>query len=317
MISNKNKRVLGKIFITALLLTNMQTAHAQLEPQFTQYMFNEMFINPAYAGSREAISLAAVYRNQWVGMEGAPITETFSAHAPLRNNKVGLGISFINETIGVTHDIGAYANYAYRIPLHNEGFFSLGLQAGVINHQEQLLDVKTQDYGDNSFIANTPQLTLPNAGFGAYYSTKTFYVGLSIPRLMQNKIDVTSSKMVTNEINIPYWHYYLMGGYVYNLTEGIKLKPTFMLKAVSGAPLEADIGIHTLFNEVFWVGVSYRTKDSWAAITSFQATKQLRIGYSYDYTTTNLQKYNSGTHEITLGYDFSFSKNKIITPRYF
>ena len=123
--------------------------------------------------------------------------------------------------------------------------------------------------------------------------------------------------MVANLSNFSSVHYYFMGCYVYTLTDEIKLKPTFMLKAVSGAPLEADIGLHTLFNETFWIGASYRTKDSWAAILSFQLNKQLRIGYSYDYTTTGLQKYNSGTHEITLGYDFSFDKNKIITPRYF
>lgn len=316
MIHYKNKLGLSKMFIAALLLTQVQLSHAQLEPQFTQYMFNEMFINPAYAGSREAISLTAAYRNQWVGIDGAPVTETFSAHAPLRNKKVGLGISVLNETIGVTHDLGVYANYAYRVPMIN-GSFALGLQAGVINHQEQLLDVKTQEDGDNSFIANTPQLTLPNVGFGTYFSKKHYYVGFSIPRLLQNQVDITSSKMVTNQVHISYWHYYLMGGYVYDLTDGVKLKPTFMLKAVSGAPLEADIGLHALFNNVFWFGASYRTKDSWAAITQIQVTKQLRVGYSYDYSTTGLQKYNSGTHEITLGFDFTFNKNKIITPRYF
>ena len=316
MIHYKNKLGLSKMFIAALLLTQVQLAHAQLEPQFTQYMFNEMFINPAYAGSREAISLTAAYRNQWVGIDGAPVIETFSAHAPLRNKKVGLGISVLNETIGVTHDLGVYANYAYRVPMIN-GSFALGLQAGVINHQEQLLDVKTQEDGDNSFIANTPQLTLPNVGFGTYFSKKHYYVGFSIPRLLQNQVDITSSKMVTNQVHISYWHYYLMGGYVYDVTDGVKLKPTFMIKAVSGAPLEADIGLHALFNNVFWFGASYRTKDSWAAITQIQVTKQLRVGYSYDYSTTGLQKYNSGTHEITLGFDFTFNKNKIITPRYF
>ena len=317
MISYKNKFAMRKLLIAAFVLSSVQFAQAQLEPQFTQYMFNEMFINPAYAGSREAISLTAAYRNQWVGIDGAPVTETVSAHAPLRNKKIGLGLSILNESIGVTHDIGAFANYAYRIPTNAENTLSFGLQAGVLSHREQLLEVKTQDYGDNSFIANTPQLTLPNAGFGAYYSSKKFYIGLSIPRLLQNKIDITSSKMVTSKVNIPYWHYYFMGGYVYDLTDGIKLKPSFMMKAVSGAPLEADIGLHALFNEVFWIGASYRTKDSWAAITSFQITKQLRMGYSYDYSTTGLQKYNSGTHEITLGFDFSFNKNKIISPRYF
>jgi type IX secretion system PorP/SprF family membrane protein len=317
MIIYKNKFALGKFLIAIMLFTQVQNPQAQLEPQFTQYMFNEMFINPAYAGTREAISLTAAYRNQWVGMDGAPVTQTFSAHAPLGGKKLGIGLAILNESIGVTHDLGAYASYAYHIQVKKETSFSLGLQAGVMNHQEQLLDVKIQDYGDNSFIANTPQLTLPNAGFGMYYHTKKFYLGLSIPRLLQNKIDITRSKMVSNKVNIPYWHYYFMGGYVYQLTDGIKLKPTFMVKAVSGAPLEADIGFHTLLNEVFWIGASYRTKDSWAAITSFQATKQLRVGYSFDYSTQGLQKYNSGTHEITLGFDFSFNKNKIITPRYF
>ena len=317
MSSYKNKFNAGKILLAVVLLAKIQVANAQLEPQFTQYMFNEMFINPGYAGSRDAMSLTAAYRNQWVGMDGAPITETFSAHAPLRNNRIGLGLSVLNESIGVTHDLGAYANYAYHIPMSNENTFSLGLQAGVMNHQEQLLEVKVQDYGDNSFIANTPQLTLPNVGFGMYFHSRTYYLGLSIPRLLQNKIDITAAKKVTDRVNIPYWHYYFMGGYVYQLTDGIKLKPTFMVKAVSGAPVEADIGLHALFNEVFWIGASYRTKDSWAAITSFQVTKQLRLGYSYDYSTQGLQKYNSGTHEITLGYDFTFDKNKIVTPRYF
>ena len=153
-----------------LMLT---TANAQFEPQFTQYMFNEMFINPAYAGSRDNISATAVYRNQWVGIDGAPITQTLSAHAPLRNKRIGVGLSLLNEKIGVTHDMAAFANYAYRIPLHDDAVLSMGIQAGLINHEQKLLEVRTQDQGDVSFSSNTPKLLLPNAGMGLYYFSKT------------------------------------------------------------------------------------------------------------------------------------------------
>ncbi len=303
-----------KIFLAVSLIVICFQAQAQFEPQFTQYMYNEMFINPAYAGSREHAALTGLYRNQWVGIEGAPKTQTFSGHTPLRNEKIGVGLTILNEQIGVTKDLGIFANYAYRVPMKS-GTFSMGLQAGIINHVEQLEDVKTQDQFDNSFLG-TPKLTVPNVGFGLYYNSKTYYGGLSIPRILQNSVDAKTGKGV-NQVKMDYWHYYLMGGYVFTVNENVKVKPTMMLKVVSGAPLEADLGAHVLFNEVLWVGGSYRTGDSWSAIVQFQLTKQLRMGYSYDYTITDLQRYNSGTHEITLGYDFSFNKNKIVTPRYF
>ena len=314
MKNNLKRSVLWLTATFSFLITNV---HAQFEPQFTQYMYNEMFINPAYAGSRDNIALTAAYRNQWVGIDGAPVTQTFSAHAPLKNKKIGIGLSLMNEEIGVTHDMAIFTNYAYRVPVQDDAVLSLGLQAGVIDHQEKLLEVKTHDGGDASFSSNTPKMLLPNAGFGVYYFRKNYYAGLSIPRLLQNKIDLTASKKSSNEIHISSWHYYLMGGYIHDLTDEIKLKPTMMIKAVSGAPIEADIGVHAMLKETLWIGASYRTKDSWAAIAQFQINRQLRIGYSYDYTITDLKQFNSGTHEITIGYDFSFDKNKIITPRYF
>ena len=308
------KTVCKTMLILLIATTSFFQANAQFEPQFTQYMYNEMFINPAYAGTRDHIAMTALYRNQWVGIEGAPKTQTFSAHAPMRNEKVGLGLTVLNEEIGVTHDFAAFGNYAYKIPL-NRGFLSMGLQGGIINHQEQLVDVKIQDQNDNSFFG-TPRITVPNAGFGLYYYSRTFYFGASIPRFLQNKVDATTGKAY-NRVNMGYWHYYFMGGYVQPISESIKLKPTFMIKAVQGSPLEADFGLHALFNEVIWLGGSYRTGDSWSAIMQIQLSPQLRLGYSYDYTLSELRRYNSGTHEITLGYDFSFNKNKVVTPRYF
>jgi len=312
---NKLNAIVRKVIIMMTFVLMMcAQARAQFEPQFTQYMFNEMFINPAYAGSRDHMAMTALYRNQWVGIEGSPKTQTFSAHTPLRNEKIGLGLSILHEEIGVTQDFSAFGTYAYRIPMQ-KGFFSMALSGGIIHHQEQLLELKTQDQGDQSFMG-TPRLTVPNMGFGTFLSTRNYYVGLSIPRMLQNKVDAATGK-AENKINVPYWHYYLMGGYVFTLNESIKLKPTCMVKAVSGAPVVADFGAHVLLSEVLWLGGSYRTSDSWAAIIQIQMNKQMRLGYSYDYTLTELNQFTSGTHEITLGFDFSFDKNKVVTPRYF
>ncbi|MFM7016516.1 MAG: type IX secretion system membrane protein PorP/SprF [Bacteroidota bacterium] len=296
------------------ILFGAKSVYAQFEPQFTQYMFNEMFINPAYAGSRDHAAITGAYRNQWVGMDGAPKTQTFSGHTPLSNQKSAIGLSIMNDEISVIHDFYLFGTYAYHIQLP-KGNFSMGLQGGLVNHQEKLGDIKTQDIGDITFLG-TPKITVPNAGFGLYYNQPNAYVGLSIPRLITNKVDPGTGKAL-NHVNYENWHYYLMGGYVHPINDGLKIKATFMAKAVKGAPLSTDIGAHFLFNETIWIGANYRAKDSWAAIFSLQINKQLRLGYSFDYTISELKRVNSGTHEITIGYDFSFDKNNIVTPRYF
>jgi len=316
MKSNKMiKRGLAIAICVSGLLSG--TTQAQFEPQFTQYMFNEMFINPAYAGSRKQISATAVYRNQWVGLEGAPKTQTFSMHGPLMNQKLGVGLTVINETIGVTHQFSMYGNYAYRIQAGSNGAFAMGIQAGFINHQEDLSEVITNEENDNEFLLNTPHVVLPNAGFGLYYDTDRFYAGISIPRMLKNSVAGDGSDDVVNSMDFDSWHYYLSTGYVFPVSESIKLKPSIMAKAVQGAPFVADFTIQALLKDIFWLGFSYRTEDSFAGLATFQITHQLRIGYSYDYTTTELNNYNNGTHEINIGYDFSFNKKKVVTPRYF
>lgn len=311
-----NKIIKTGIILSAAFLLN-QPVQAQFEPQFTQYMFNEMFINPAYAGSREQISATMVYRNQWVGLEGAPKTQTASIHGPLMNKKLGLGITFMNESIGVTKQFSMYGNYAYRIQVGSNGAFAMGIQAGFIRHQEDLSEVITNEENDSQFLFNTPRVVLPNAGYGMYYNTDRFYVGLSIPRMFKNRVAGDGSDDVVNSFEFKYWHYYLTSGYVFPVSENIKMKPSLMIKAVQGAPVNADVTVQALFMDVFWLGVSYRTGDSFSALGVFQITPKLRLGYSYDYTTTELSNYSNGTHEINLGYDFSFSKKKVVTPRYF
>lgn len=289
---------------------------AQIEPQFTQYMFNEMFINPAYAGSREAMSATLLYRNQWVGLDGAPETQTFSIHGPFAKYKIGVGISLINESIGVTKQFGAFANYAYRITT-KKGTFAMGLQAGILRHQHDFLDINTVTPGDEQFIANSDKVIAPNAGIGFYYNTNRFYAGLSIPRFLENRIDVSNGTDVKSKFNSAYWHYFISSGYVMSLKGDIKFKPTIMIKAANAAPVEFDINANFLFNDVFWVGAGYRTGDAVSLTSSVQLTKQLRVGYSFDYTTSDLNDFSNGTHEITLGYDFVFEKSKVVTPRYF
>src|SRR6185436_14262304 len=304
-----------KFVMLCVLLANCFNANAEYEPQFTQYLNNELFINPAYAGSRGFAAATLLYRDQWVGVEGAPRTATFGFHSPFMHDKIGLGLSVMNDRIGVTNQTGAFLNYAYHLPTSENSTLSFGLQGGFINVDEKLLDVNTID-PDPQFSNNVGKV-MPNFGSGMYYHTDNkFYAGFSIPRFIENRIDASSFKAI-NRVNIHNWHYYLYSAYVFDAGENVKCKPSLMIKAAQGAPVETDINVNVLFKELFWVGASYRTGDAVALITQYQLTKQLRFGYSFDYALTKLNNYSSGTHEFTLGYDFTFDKAKIVTPRYF
>jgi len=310
-----NGSVLKTLLFITVALTGFR-AEAQYEPMFTQYHNNEMFINPAYAGSRGYPSMALLYRDQWVGIEGAPRTGTFSIHAPFFNDKMGLGLCIMNDRIGVTNQTSTFINYAYHLPVSENAKLSFGLQGGIVNVKERLSDVITIDPNDPEF-ANDINKTMPNFGFGTYYSTRNFYLGFSIPRFLENKIDPYAMKIVSNRVKMQNWHYYLYSAYVGTLSPSVKMKPCVMIKTTDGAPVEGDLSLHFLFKELFWLGASFRTGDAVALITQFQITKQLRFGYSYDYTFTKLSNYNNGSHEFTIGYDFTFNKAKIVTPRFF
>jgi type IX secretion system PorP/SprF family membrane protein len=304
------------ILIAAVLLGSNIVVKAQYDPLFTQYMFNEMFINPAYAGSRDAISSTALYRDQWVGIEGAPKTETVTIHGPLSNKRVGLGLALMNETIGVEHKVGLFGTYAYRIMTSDEGRLAFGLQGGMINLKENYLDVVTHDKGDEQFSQNV-QSFVPNAGFGIYYNTTKFYAGFSVPRLIDNYIDPSNGLEIRNKLNTKNWHYFLSSGYIFDVNEHVKLKPMCMIRASDGAPVQVDLTLAALFKETFWFGSTYRSGDAVAIFMQVNLTKQLRLGYSYDYTLTKLNNYGSGSHEITLGYDIPLVKTGVLTPRYF
>lgn len=306
-------------FIVLLLIVAAMAppqAHAQQDAMFTQYMFNTLAVNPAYAGSRNVLSLTALHRNQWVGLKGAPKTTVFSADMPTWNNKIGLGFQAFNDEIGVTKSTGFYLTYAYRIRFSESGTLAIGLQGGVTNFRANLTEVKLTDNYDPNFAYNINSF-LPSFGAGIYYNTDKMYVGLSAPNLIKSYLRKDQYLYSSDIIAQRFSHLFLMGGYVFDLQNDFKLKPSFLVKYVSGAPIQADINAQLWIKDVISVGGSYRTDKSGAALLEIQATNAIRIGYAYDISNKALAAYNRGSHEIMLRYEFGFEKGKILSPRYF
>jgi len=305
------------LLIILIALISSSSVKAQYDAMFTNYMWNEMFINPGYAGSREAISATGLFRDQWVGINGAPITQTFTVHSPFLEKQAGIGLSAMRETIGITKQTYFMGTFAYRFRL-GAGKLSMGLSMGVLNKKDILSNVQTDQPADVNFIENSPLMSMPNGSFGLYYYTDKYYIGLSVPRLINNQIvaDVGSFE-AKNTFDTKNLHYFLTAGYVFNVSSEIKLKPTILVKSVYAAPMEFDVSLNAFIREFIWAGLAYRSGDAASLLIGLQINPNLRVGYSYDYTVTRLQKINSGSHEICLGYDFRLGKSKIVSPRIF
>lgn len=286
-------------------------SHAQQQAMYTQYMFNGLAINPAYAGSQGGLSITALGRKQWVGFDGAPSTETFSVHSPVGNRKIAWGVLLSHDNIGVTDQYAACGMYAYRVKMP-KGTLSAGLQVGVDSYRAGLSRVLVRQSGDDFFAFDDVQGVLPNFGAGLYYSTQRFYAGFSMPRLLTNAYPGYDGSRARQ-----YQHWFFSTGYVFDINRDLKLKPNLLVKAVAGAPLEFDLNANLLIKEKFWVGASYRSLDAISGLVEFQATQQFKFGYAYDYALTDLGRYHGGTHEIMLNYILSFKKTKITSPRYF
>ncbi|PBJ11682.1 type IX secretion system membrane protein PorP/SprF [Flavobacterium sp. ACN6] len=289
-------------------------SNAQQDAQFTQYMYNTIEINPAYAGSRGALSVFGLYRTQWVGLDGAPETSTFSVNTPLSNSDLGLGVSLVNDKIGPTTENTLSADLSYTIPTSESWNLSFGIKgtANLFNLDINKLSMEDQD--DQQF-QNLKNRISPNVGAGIYYHSDRAYIGLSVPNFIEtNRYDSDDTAIFKEKIN-----YYLIAGYVFNLDrlEYIKFKPAIMTKMVEGAPLQVDVSGNFMFNDKFVLGAAYRWSASVSAMAGFQVTKGMYIGYGYDHETTRLRKYNSGSHEIFLRFDFFNNYNKMISPRFF
>jgi type IX secretion system PorP/SprF family membrane protein len=317
----KKLNISHKAVIIAIMTFFSLQSYGQQDPQFTQYMYNMSVINPAYATATQGIlNIGGLYRTQWVGVEGAPKTGTFFAHTPV-NEKIELGISFTNDNIGdVVKENNIYADFAYVLPVGLESKLSFGLKAGFTFFNTDFNGFVLQSGGTNTDIAFNENIneTFPNLGVGAYYFTDRYYLGLSAPNLLTSKH--LESENGVRAIGAQNVHYFLTGGYVFDINENLKFKPAFMAKGVSGAPISLDFTANVLINEKLEAGLSYRLEDAVSAIVNFRISPDLRIGYSYDYTTSNLNNFSSGSHEIVILFDidlFGLKSGYDRSPRFF
>ena len=311
--------IIISVVMALCLFSTTEEVNAQFDPMFTQYMNNEMFINPAYAGAKEALAFTLLHRQQWVGFPGRPITTTFSINAPLYQNKMGLGLAFLNEKIGVLNRNLIYLSYAYRLRTGARSFLSFGLMGGVHLQVNRLGDVTTTQPGDPSFIANTPLIGTPNFGLGMYFNTDKFYASFSIPRMLDDNITYNSAGKIIKGVSFKLrsWHYYLAAGRVFTISDNFKLKPHAMMKLAVNAPVEFDINLNALIIEKLWLGVGYRSKADISFMAGIQILPALLLSYSYDYQLTPIKKFSGGSHEIVLSYVFAYKGKKILSPRYF
>jgi len=296
------------IFLMVLII---EDTIAQQDPQYTQYMYNMNVLNPAYAGSKESLSITALYRNQWSGIDGNPTTFTFSAHMPV-GEKVGLGLSAIKDELGPVSETNVYADFSYTLELGGTSNLAFGIKAGATFHDVGLAGLELQDPNDPFFAENINN-TYPNIGAGAFFYTDKFYVGFSVPNFL------SSVHLDENDLKIgsETQHFFGTAGYVFDVTENFKLKPNVMVKSAFEAPLSFDANLNTLFFEKFEIGVSYRLDDSFSGLVGFQATDFLRIGYAYDHVTSDLNVVAPASHEVIITFDVFFNKRVMVSPRFF
>lgn len=306
--------------LVAVVLSSLDCI-AQQDAQYTQYMYNTLSINPAYAGSRGTISILGLHRSQWVGLEGAPRTQTVSIHSPIgKSKRVGLGLNIVNDEIFISNETYIDANFSYSLKTSERGRLNLGLKAGV-----QILDINysegsaSQD-GDSFLSTNIDNRFLPQVGIGLFYHTNKFYAGLSVPNLLETEHfddsddvnDPNSSFLARERIN-----YYFTTGYVFDISKNFKFKPAGLVKWVSGSPLQVDISANALLYDRLTLGLAYRWSASFSALAGFRISKSLMIGFAYDRETTDLQQFNDGSYEVFLRFEIFNNPKRVLTPRFF
>ena len=305
-----------KLLVLICLWVIILQAEAQQQAMFTHYSFNTISVNPGYAGSRGALTAVLLHRSQWINFPGAPTTQTFTLHTPLYHERIGVGLSVLNDKIGPTHQTSYYVDLAYKIPM-GKGKFAFGLKGGVNSIKHEISDLTTTQANDPSFQEDYYSELLPNFGVGLYYSTVKYYVGLSTPRLLETDFTTNTAGHAGKDQR----HYFFIAGAIFplNSTGTLKLRPSTFVKVTEGVPIEFDITALVYIRDFIWAGAMYRLGDATGALVGLNITEQLSLGYSYDWSFTNSTgKYNAGSHEVILRYDFFFTeKGKIRSPRYF
>jgi type IX secretion system PorP/SprF family membrane protein len=307
-----------KFNLIVIALLSFGSTFAQQLPQFTQYMYNTISVTPAYAGSRETLRIVGLHRSQWIGLDGGPTTQTFSIHSPMRNERVGLGFSFINDQLGYENFAYIYADFSYTIPVNENTKLAFGLKGGFTHYSLDSELLNDPSVIEDQFFNDVSNRWSPNMGIGAYLHTNKWYIGLSAPRILTTDYNKSRNGSV-EYVSFERVSYYLTGGYVFDLSGSTKFKPAFMIKGTNGAPLSYDLTANFLFNEKFWLGAAYRFNESagaLGAIVDFQVSKQFRVGYAYEHPISDIRPYTDGTHEILLIYEFNNPK-RVKSPRYF
>ena len=299
-----------KLTIIVVLLLAFKM-HGQQDPQYTQYMYNMNIVNPAYAGSKENLSFGLLYRNQWTKIDGGPETGTFFGHTPLGNN-LGLGLSLISDHIGPVTETNAYVDLSYTLKLGGEHRLAFGVKAGATFHDIGLTSLDVVDPTDAFFSQDVNEVT-PNVGAGLFYYTDKYYVSLSAPNLLSSvHLDANGYKIGSET-----QHYFLSGGYVFDISPNTELKPSVMVKSAFDAPTSFDVNLNARFFKKFEIGASYRLDDSFSGLVNFAITPSVRIGYAYDAITSDIKEYAPASHEIMLLFDLNFPKRVSRSPRYF
>lgn len=300
-----------KYIYIIVFFTMVGQSYGQQQATYAQYMFNGLAINPAYAGSQDVLSANFLGRVQSVGLPGAPETQTFAIHSPIASQRFAVGFMVVNDHIGVINQTGLSGIYAYRLPIKKGGSISFGLQLGMSAYRANYTELDLYQ-NDLLFASNVRQNRL-NVGAGIYITKPLWYLGLSMPHMMNNVFDRAKDfKTVYQSIPVIF-----TGGYVFIVNPMFKVKPNFLFKAVDGRPVELDLNANILFDDVVWVGVSYKFVNAVVLLTEVQLTDQLRFGYSYTITTGPIKQAELGSHELLVQYSFRYRKKGVVTPRYF
>ncbi|MBN8694811.1 MAG: type IX secretion system membrane protein PorP/SprF [Bacteroidetes bacterium] len=285
----------------------LASANAQQLPQYTQYMLNEFAINPAVAGKEEFADVRSNNRYQWVGITDAPRTYMLTVHGPMKLKNMGLGMNLFTDIVGPTRRVGLNFSYAYHIKLNEETKVSLGLSAGVLQWGIDGHKLQLHDAGDENLLTQYQTTYVPDFGAGVLVYSKKYYIGIAVPQMYQSKINLypgveSKSKLVT--------HFNVNGAYKFNLDDDFIIEPSFILKYATPAPMKLDVGVRGIYREQVWLGAAYRHNDAVTALVGYLYKNYLMIGYSYDFSTTNIRRYSSGTHEVMLGLRFSRQHNR-------
>jgi type IX secretion system PorP/SprF family membrane protein len=309
-------KTIKKITLAVLMIMGTLFSKGQQDPMYTQYVFNLQTVNPAYVGYWQTTGFTLLSRSQWVGLNGHPTTQTFSFQTPLKSQKVGIGFNIVLDKIGLEKRLLMNIDYSYQIFLSDYTSLRFGIKGGFTNYSNNLNEYVQHDnnQADPVFQGTIDNKFMPNVGIGFFLSNAKYYLSLSLPRIIENKyqsnVNNFSTKSEVNQI-------FFAGGMMFDMSDNLKFKPSFMTKSVIGSPFEFDISANFLFSERFWIGGMYRSGDSFGVIAQWIINRKLRFGYAYDFTTNNLRNYQNGVHEVMISYEFIPAKRKYVSPRYF